>query len=55
MKLAEQKEMISNMSSICRNCKHIKVRAEHKIFWCTKFNMAVMGVILNCPEGFVYK
>jgi len=48
----EKKEMINQMGSICRNCKHIEVNDKIKRFWCKKFDMVMMGVILNCPKGF---
>lgn len=52
---AEKQAMIKRMSSVCKNCKHIDVNDKIDRFWCNKFDMVVMGVILNCPKGFERK
>jgi hypothetical protein len=51
----QKQHMIDQMSSICKNCKHIEVLDDIKRFRCTKFDIIMMGVILNCPKGFENK
>ena len=55
MEETEKQARIKRMSSVCKNCKHINFNDKIYRFWCGKFDMVIMGVVLNCLNGFERK